>query len=30
MPQQSFRTAMVSIIFYDKTINVVDNPWKCI
>ena len=28
MPHQFFRTAMVSITFYDRSINVLHNPWQ--
>ena len=28
MPRLSFRTVMVSITFYDSSINKLDNPWR--
>ena len=28
MPHLFFRTAMVSITFYDRSINVLHNPWQ--
>ena len=28
MPHQFFRTTMVSITFYDRSINVLHNPWQ--